>query len=176
MLAQASEGGLIPEQVWDASDIPSRRLRCGHASGSAMPLVWAHAELVKLCRSIGEQRVFDTPPSVAMRYLRDYQRSTLDTWWVDGPVSREHPVPVGSTLRVECGVPFALDWRVDGAESTAHRASADSGLGVHFADVPLRELPAGAVARIVVDRDGRGGTGPRGRRSEHVVRVGGGDG
>ena len=171
MLAQASEGGLIPEQVWDASDIPKRRLRCGHASGSAMPLVWAHAELVKLCRSIAEQRVFDTPPSVAMRYLCDRQHSTLDTWWVDGPVSREHSLPVGSTLRVECGVPFTLDWRVDGAENGARRASADSGLGVHFADVPLQQLPAGTVARIVVERDGRRDAGHPGRRSEHVVRV-----
>ena len=141
-----------------------------------MPLVWAHAELVKLCRSIAEQRVFDTPPSVAMRYLCDRQHSTLDTWWVDGPVIREHPVPVGSTLRVECGVPFALDWRVDGTESSARCVSADSGLGVHFADVPLRGLPAGAVARIVVERDGRGDSGQRVGRSEHVVRVRVGDG
>ena len=40
----ANEGGLISEQVWDAADIPERELYFGRPSGSAMPLVWAHAE------------------------------------------------------------------------------------------------------------------------------------
>ncbi|MEZ4598039.1 MAG: hypothetical protein R3C32_15225 [Chloroflexota bacterium] len=44
---------MLPEQVWDSADIiPSHRLRLGHASGSAMPLVWAHAEYIKLACSI----------------------------------------------------------------------------------------------------------------------------
>src|SRR5207237_4375368 len=33
---QTSPGGLIPEQVWDAADIPDRELFNGHPSGSAM--------------------------------------------------------------------------------------------------------------------------------------------
>ena len=33
-----------------------------------MPLVWAHAEYVKLCRSLGDGRVFDTPPQPVQRY------------------------------------------------------------------------------------------------------------
>jgi hypothetical protein len=33
-----------------------------HASGSAMALVWAHSEYVKLRRSLHDDRVFDTPP------------------------------------------------------------------------------------------------------------------
>ena len=44
MEALASDGGLLPEQVWDAPDIPERELFNGRPSGSAMPLVWAHAE------------------------------------------------------------------------------------------------------------------------------------
>ena len=39
----ASEGGLLSEQVWDSADIPERELAFGKPSGSAMPLVWAHA-------------------------------------------------------------------------------------------------------------------------------------
>src|SRR6201999_3027845 len=42
--ASASAGGLIPEQIWDSDDIPGRELFFGRPSGSAMPLVWAHAE------------------------------------------------------------------------------------------------------------------------------------
>ena len=52
MEALAGESGLLPEQVWDSADIPDRGLFIGHASGSAMPLVWAHAEYLKLCRSL----------------------------------------------------------------------------------------------------------------------------
>jgi len=50
--AFANEGGLFPEQVWDAPDIPDRELFFGQPSGSAMPLVWAHAEYIKLRRSL----------------------------------------------------------------------------------------------------------------------------
>src|ERR1041384_337129 len=58
----ASDGHLLPEQVWDAPDIPERELWRGRPSGSAMPLVWAHAEHVKLLRSLADARVFDMPP------------------------------------------------------------------------------------------------------------------
>ena len=44
----ANEGGLISEQVWDSPDIPEHELHFGRPSGSAMPLVWAHAEYIKL--------------------------------------------------------------------------------------------------------------------------------
>jgi len=67
--AFASEGGLLPEQVWDGDALPDRELFRGRPSGSAMPLVWAHAEYVKLCRSLADRRVFDTPPQTVARYL-----------------------------------------------------------------------------------------------------------
>jgi len=66
--AFANDGGLIPEQVWDAPDIPERELYFGRPSGSAMPLVWAHAEYIKLRRSLKENRVFDMPPQPVQRY------------------------------------------------------------------------------------------------------------
>ena len=57
MDAFANEDGLISEQIWDSADIPERGLRLGRPSGSAMPLVWAHAEYIKLRRSLPEGRV-----------------------------------------------------------------------------------------------------------------------
>ena len=56
--ACASTVGLIPEQVWDSDDIKERELFRGKASGSAMPLIWAHAEHVKLLPSLRDGRVF----------------------------------------------------------------------------------------------------------------------
>jgi glucoamylase len=66
----ASETGMLPEQVWDAPDIPKRDLFFGRATGSAMPLVWAHAEYVKLVRSLRDERVFDMPSQTVDRYLK----------------------------------------------------------------------------------------------------------
>ena len=43
MEAFTSDGGMIPEQIWDTADIPERALYFGQPTGSAMPLVWAHA-------------------------------------------------------------------------------------------------------------------------------------
>ncbi len=62
MAAFANEGGMISEQIWDSRDIPERELFFGRPSGSAMPLVWAHAEYIKLLRSLRDGSVFDTPP------------------------------------------------------------------------------------------------------------------
>ena len=61
MARQAGDGGMLPEQVWDSDDLPELGLRSGRPAGSAMPLVWAHAEFVKLARSLRDGAVFDRP-------------------------------------------------------------------------------------------------------------------
>jgi glucoamylase len=62
----ASETGMLPEQVWDGPDLADRGLFRGGPTGSAAPLGWAHAEYIKLCRSLADGRVFDRP-SVRLR-------------------------------------------------------------------------------------------------------------
>lgn len=64
------ESGFLPEQVWDAADIPGAGLFRGAPTGSAMPLAWAHAEYLKLCRSLHDGRIFDQPVQTVERYLR----------------------------------------------------------------------------------------------------------
>ena len=64
----AGASRLIPEQVWDAPDIPELELFTGKPSGSACPLVWAHAEYVKLRRSLRDGSIFDQPPQTVQRY------------------------------------------------------------------------------------------------------------
>ena len=68
MAAMASPGGMMPEQVWDAEPIPSRRLAPGRPTGSAMPLVWAHAEFIKLLISRHLGHPVDRPRAVWQRY------------------------------------------------------------------------------------------------------------
>jgi glucoamylase len=71
MRTQASDGGMLPEQVWDGPDILALELRNGRATGGAMPLVWAHAEYAKLVRSLHDGRVFDMPQQPYERYVRN---------------------------------------------------------------------------------------------------------
>lgn len=47
----ASSTGLLPEQVWDEADLPDANLFRGKPTGSAMPLLWAHSEYIRLLRS-----------------------------------------------------------------------------------------------------------------------------
>ena len=59
---------MLPEQVWDYTDMPSKKMYTGRSAGSAQPLVWAHAEYLKLLRSAADGRVFDQISVVAERY------------------------------------------------------------------------------------------------------------
>jgi glucoamylase len=136
----AGEGGLLPEQVWDAGDLPAQELTRGQPSGSAMPLVWAHAELLKLVRSLADGRVFDTPPQPVDRYLRRRTRSRLAPWRFN---HRLRSVPAGATLRLEVLAPAGVRWTCDGWRTFQDAPTRDTGLGVHLVDLPTGALAEG---------------------------------
>jgi glucoamylase len=141
----ANEGGLIPEQVWDAPDIPDRELFHGRPTGSAMPLVWAHAEYVKLCRSLRDGRVFDMPPQPVRRYQIDKVRSPHNVWRFN---QKRHALTAGKTLRIETLAPALVRWSLDGWQAVLDIETRDTGLGVHVADLPTDSVPAGATVRF----------------------------
>lgn len=136
----AGEGGLLPEQVWDAPDIPERELFFGRPSGSAMPLVWAHAEYLKLVRSLAEDRVFDMPPQPYERYVKSRHPARYLPWRFN---HKRRQIPVGITLRIETLAPARIRWSADGWRTYADADTTDSGLGVHYADLPTASLPLG---------------------------------
>jgi glucoamylase len=70
LAASANEGGMLPEQVWDAPDIPGQGLFFGRPTGSATPLAWAHAEYILLANTIRQGAISDMPTVVAQRYLK----------------------------------------------------------------------------------------------------------
>jgi glucoamylase len=140
MAKQTSPGGLIPEQVWDAADIPQRELFNGHPSGSGMPLVWAHAEYVKLARSLRDGRVFDTPPQTVQRYQVQKVASLFSIWRFNHMARH---LLQGSNLRVELLAPTLVRWSADNWKSAADVKTVDSGLGLHYADLPTNKLPVG---------------------------------
>ena len=141
MASQANQTGLLPEQIWDAADIPEHGLFNGCPTGSAMPPVWAHAEFLKLCRSLRDGRVFDMPEDAAKRYLGNAPESSLVVWRAGQHVS---VVPRGLTLRVESGVGREVRWRNPAGEQSGCIPMRDLGIGLRFADLPTAELPSGA--------------------------------
>jgi glucoamylase len=137
----ASDGHLLPEQVWDASDIPGRELFRGRPSGSAMPLAWAHAEHIKLLRSLADGRVFDMPPQTHRRYQVEGVRSRHCVWRFN---QKARSMTSGSMLRIEVAAAASVHWSGDGWNTRRDTPTLDSGLGIHFADLDTAALEAGA--------------------------------
>ncbi|MBW4033917.1 MAG: glucan 1,4-alpha-glucosidase [Proteobacteria bacterium] len=136
----ASEGGLLPEQVWDADDLPEHELVRGRPSGSAMPLVWAHAEYVKLLRSLRDGAVFDLPPQTVRRYQVENITPRCRDWreaW------RRSKIPAGQNLRVEITGPGVIHWTDDDWATVHEVPTTDAGLGIHAAELPSAALSAG---------------------------------
>jgi glucoamylase len=143
--AFANEGGMIPEQIWDAPDIPQRELLFGRPSGSAMPLVWAHAEYVKLRRSIQENGVFDAPRHTVQRYLVDKIGSPHSIWRFN---HKCRALDAGKVLRVELLASATVHWGIGDWEPMADVETWDTGLGVHVADLPTHRLQRGTQVRF----------------------------
>ncbi len=144
MEALANEGGMIPEQTWDAADIPEEELFFGKPAGSAMPLVWAHAEYLKLRRSLRERRVIDMPPQPANRYLTGDDRHTGTPFTLWRFNHRSRVLQQGNLLRVETRSPALVHWSVDGWQNVQECATTDTQVGMHVADLPTQELEEGA--------------------------------
>jgi len=140
--AFANEGGLLPEQIWDDKDIPEKELFFACPSGSAMPLVWAHAEYVKLRRSLRDGRVFDTPPQPVQRYLVEKTGSAFATWRMN---LKCQSMPVGRKLRIELLAPALVHWSTDSWQTAHDSQTRETGLGIHLVDLPTQELIDGTT-------------------------------
>jgi glucoamylase len=129
----ASPCGLLPEQVWDEPDMEETHMHLGEPTGSAMPLVWAQGEYIKLLRSAHDRRVFDLVPDVARRYIEDRSRCRrLEVW---KPNRRVPSMRRGFTLRIQAPGAFRLHWSRDGWRSIEDTQSSPTSLGVEFVDI-----------------------------------------
>ena len=162
MRAQASDGGMLPEQVWDGPDLPEFELVNGRATGSAMPLVWAHAEYAKLVRSLHDGRVFDMPQQPYERYVRERVGCDITIW---APHCRASTMPVGNRLRIQSPADATIRWRVNDAEPV-DVASVDTTIGVFLAQLDTGLLAAGSVIRFTVVPVNGGGW-----SSDHTIEI-----
>jgi glucoamylase len=138
MRAFAGESQLLPEQIWDADDIPDRELVRGCASGSARPLVWAHSEYIKLRRSIQDETVFDRPPQTVERYVTGaVPPARFAVWRFNNKI---RIMPTGRILRIETLAPALVHAGLDGWSRIQDVGSIDTGLGVWVADLDTAAL------------------------------------
>ena len=137
----SNDGGMISEQVWDTNDIPEKALFLGRPSGSAMPLVWAHAEYVKLTRSIKDKKIFDMPPQTYKRYVVDKIDSKYAVWSFN---NKCRFINNGKIFRIETLAKANIRWSSDGWNTFTDTQTNDTGLGIHLADIPSSKLKIGS--------------------------------
>ena len=130
----ASPTGLLPEQVWDEADRPEYFLYFGRPTGSAMPLVWAHAEYIRLLRAVRDGGVADQIPAVVRRYQGRPASRRIEIWKFNW---RTRAVGRGSTLRVLAQAAFVLRWTGDEWRSVHDTPSVATAVGIEFADVAV---------------------------------------
>ena len=140
MAAMVGRCGLLPEQVWDAAALPQQGLEPGRPTGSAMPLVWAHAEFIKLAHSIALGRPFDRPDALWQRYRGVRPRPEMALWTLRMPLAQLH---AGQTLVLCLPRSARVHHGVDGWQAPADDDTLDSGLTVHVVTLPSAGLRVG---------------------------------
>jgi glucoamylase len=155
--------GLMPEQVWDQDAIPGKLLRFGGPTGAAIPLVWAHAEYIKLVRSIADRQVFDSIEPVRARYARRNSRASqpLEIWTGKRPIGT---IPSGCLLRVIAAGPFTLGWTSNEWHDRRDTPAISTTLDLWYVDLDTRGVKS--LRFTFIRRDGE----PPDDR-EYVVQV-----
>ncbi len=132
----ATCGQMMPEQVWDEADIPDAGMRLGEPAGSAVPLVWAHAEYLKLLRSSVDDKVFDRIDPVFERYCATRNRSRdskFEIFSLRRPIER---IRAGVTLRILDETRFEVAWTTDYWKTIHSASSRGLGSSGFSADLP----------------------------------------
>jgi glucoamylase len=120
----ACVSGLLPEQVWDTTAIPEKQLFPGRPSGSAMPLLWSHAEFLKLLIASADRRPLELLQTVEQHFAdQERRRPVLRHWRTDVPF---HTLETGMSILVEDTRCFTLHW---GTEDWQQIQTLDSSLG-----------------------------------------------
>ena len=149
MVAMSGSGGMLPEQVWDSAPIPARSLFPGRPSGSAMPLVWAHAEYIKLLISSKLGHPIDRPSATWQRYqgLRPAMQQAV--WLPQAPLTE---INIGQTLHIAVFEPSKMHWSIDAWQSQQNTLMQDTGLGLHVAEIDTQTMHPGQQIEFTFQR------------------------
>ena len=109
-----------------------------------MPLMWAHAEYIKLLRSRADGGVFDLIPEVSRRYLESRApRRPFEVWKHN---RRARSIPAGGLLRIQALEPFTFHWSSDNWSTTHDSFAISTPIGIEYVDI---EVPSGGTSAIV---------------------------
>jgi len=147
----ASAGGLLPEQVWDSAPIAALGLTPGRPSGSAMPLLWTHAEFLKLLVARERGRPVELLTAVEQRYGGSAPRAkpaakmpTTVTaaaavwhWRNEVPVAR---LRQDRELSIEDREPFTLHFGFDGWRQVQDRVAVAQPFGLWAVRLSVQDL------------------------------------
>ncbi len=143
----ANAGGMMPEQVWYADELPGTRFKPGAPTGSAMPLCWTHAEYLTLVRSRADGIPFDRVAPAHERYVKQRTGSAIEMWTCAHRIPR---IPAGKTLRVIASSPADIPWSTsDGMAGDI--TARETAFGLWYADLPTTKLPAGAAIEFILE-------------------------
>jgi glucoamylase len=132
----AGATGLLSEQVWDEPDRTRSHLYFGRPTGAAMPLMWAHAEYLKLLRSARDGAVFDQIPELTTRYRgrARHAKRLIELWKFNWQAPSVRP---GWTLRIQADNAFLLRFTADEWLTAQDTPSTPTAVGVEFVDIPV---------------------------------------
>ena len=137
MARMTGPGGLIPEQIWDSEPIPEHGLVPGKPSGSAMPLVWAHGEFLKLLAAQTNGRPAELLDVVENRYGGKLPQAQQWHWRDNSPFTQ---MPGGRRLLIECREPFRLHYGFNGWHRSLNSDSQPTHFGLHGVLLTVEEI------------------------------------
>ena len=132
---------MLPEQLWDAADIPDRGLQVGRPSGSASPLGWAHAEYLELLVTTALAGFPDIVVPARRRYTEGPVQEPAFVWSHKHQIGR---IAAGRRLRVQLPRPGSIHYSFDDWKTYTEIEAADTTLGVWVAEIPCSKLVPGA--------------------------------
>jgi glucoamylase len=138
----AGQALTLPEQLWDAHDVPARGLQFGKPNGSASPLGWAHAEYLELLVTIALAGFPDIVLPARRRYTEGKALEPPFVWSHKHQITK---IAVGRRLRVQLPRPGAVHYTFDDWASHGEVDAIDTTLGFWVAEVPCNRLPRGAA-------------------------------
>jgi glucoamylase len=102
-----------------------------------MPLVWSHAEYIKLLRSSRDGRVFDLIPPVRQRYIDNQATTDVQIWTFKQKLREFDPA---RPLRIEVYASARLHWSANDWATAEDTEMSDAGLGVYMYQFGKEEL------------------------------------
>ncbi len=141
---------MLPEQVWDAEDIPERELYFGHPTGSVAPLGWAHGEYLKLLVALASSRRTDAVAPAGRRYAGGGPPKPAFVWHPRHPFQT---FPTGRTVVVQAEKPGSVRWTADGWASYKELPLRDTTLDLWVAALPTDTMRPGAIVEWTTHHD-----------------------